>query len=371
MQQLHWSYGAVVLLMFVTAGVGWHRYSKVEMGNHVAASRKTADGAREVTLLSVPHTIDRTYESMTGPRSIHPSIELGKSLSQPGLLWITGIRSEMVGLDGITPLSSDFFCHSNLEFSGASRRVRQFNGDFTGLPDFRLATLIPGRMDLRLPYGFGIPVYSDEQMHLFTMSLNLNKPDTSLQVRFKTTISIVPQATLNQNHGGMKPLFRRALYGYEESRPKGQPWNHRDHGAEAAAMGQTAPHWLIAPGPYRNTVPVNEQMQLTDNATVHFATAHLHPYARSLSLRDVTTGETLIVIRSKDLEGRRGVADMETWVSEAGVRVARDHRYELVTVYENTTDKPIDAMAILYLYMLDERFVTTLARNRWRQSGDN
>ena len=47
---------------------------------------------------------------------------------------------------------------------------------------------------------------------------------------------------------------------------------------------------------------------------------------------------------------------MERWSSVRGVRLKQSHEYELVTTYVNPTDKPIDAMSILYVYALDKRY---------------
>jgi hypothetical protein len=44
-----------------------------------------------------------------------------------------------------------------------------------------------------------------------------------------------------------------------------------------------------------------------------------------------------------------------------GLPIHRDHDYELVTIYDNPTDHDIDAMAILYLYLLDKSFQESMA----------
>src|SRR6266536_472313 len=68
-----------------------------------------------VTLLSRTQKIDRIYQSMMGPASLLGRIELSPS-SPPHTIWLTGIDSTLVAPDGQTPISCEFFCHSNLTF---------------------------------------------------------------------------------------------------------------------------------------------------------------------------------------------------------------------------------------------------------------
>jgi hypothetical protein len=103
-------------------------------------------------------------------------------------------------------------------------------------------------------------------------------------------------------------------------------------------------------------VPVDAQLDLPEGATVHYVTAHLHPFGESVELFDKTEGRVIFTIRSKDLTGRRGVAEMDRLSLPEGVPLDRDHEYELVTRYHNPTSGPVDAMSILYLYMLDRKF---------------
>src|SRR5262249_21189941 len=119
-------------------------------------------------------------------------------------------------------------------------------------------------------------------------------------------------------------------------------------------------HWLIPPGHYESRVPVDAQLELAYDTTAHYVTAHLHPYGKSVSLVDATTGETIFKIESADFTDRLGVNRMDPLLLPQGVEPRTDHRYELVTVYHNPTDHPIDAMSILYVYCLDKKFEAQL-----------
>jgi len=240
----------------------------------------------------------------------------------------------------------------------------------TGNTDGRIFTLVPGQMGITLPAGFGIPIYSDERVDYFSMSLNLNVKDHIEKVRFKTAINFIRDSELK---APMRPLFRRSVYAYE---PVGVDSPHAmcqssDHpGASCGPfIGQAASnaflqslgksntvHWMVPPGRYESHVPVTDQLELPCQTTLHFAAAHLHPFGKSISLRDRTSGETLFTINSKDFSDRLGVACMEQRVFAEGLTLYTDHDYELITIYDNTTATPVDAMSILYLYVLDKKF---------------
>ena len=57
---------------------------------------------RTYVYLSPTYTIDKKYRSMEGPGSTD-SIYIDAQQDPPELLWITGVKTEMVGEDGSTP----------------------------------------------------------------------------------------------------------------------------------------------------------------------------------------------------------------------------------------------------------------------------
>src|SRR5256885_13036405 len=69
------------------------------------ASSAVADDAplvRTYVYRSPTYTIDKKYRSMEGPGSTD-SIYIDAQKDPPELLWITGVKTEMVGEDGQTP----------------------------------------------------------------------------------------------------------------------------------------------------------------------------------------------------------------------------------------------------------------------------
>ncbi|HEY8848801.1 MAG TPA: hypothetical protein VIO12_05890, partial [Thermoanaerobaculia bacterium] len=75
-----------------------------------------APPVKQAQFLSTVYTIDRKYRSMEGPSSVQ-KIYLGDR-EKAELLWIVGIRTEMVGEDGVTAQLPELMCHVNIDLDG-------------------------------------------------------------------------------------------------------------------------------------------------------------------------------------------------------------------------------------------------------------
>ena len=149
-------------------------------------------------ILSKVYTIDRKYRSMEGPSSVQ-RITLGDA-AKPELLWIVGMRTEMVGEDGKTPQLPELMCHVNVDLDPAKH---QAIFDFERTTASRLMTLSQGMLEAKLPPGFGFPIASNEPLLLFTQVLNHNiEHPNNLQVRHRVTFEYIRDAELAEP---MKP----------------------------------------------------------------------------------------------------------------------------------------------------------------------
>jgi hypothetical protein len=339
------------------------------------------NGRNQVEVISKPYTLDRIYMSMTGPSGNHP-VDCLLPNEKPQLVWLTGLQTEMLDGDSRQTISPEFCCHANLTFDPKRMSPQQHNAEFDNSThmDWRFFTLVPGRLTMSLPPGYGIPVLSDTPLDFFTMSLNLNVPDRTFKVRFKSTIDFVRDADTT---APMKPLFRRALYVVEPLAGSGMEhmkmctsMSHPGEGCvemlatnvagavvstkdgvQAQFGSDVTYHWMVPPGrhTYRAKVVANE-LNLTAPTTLHYATAHLHPYGESLELYDVTAKQSVLKIQAEDYRDKVGVARMGEFQSEKGVVITPTHQYELRAEYNNTTPIASDAMAILYIYLLEKDF---------------
>jgi hypothetical protein len=296
-------------------------------------------------------------------------------------VWVTGLETEVVDANSIERISQEFLCHSNLTFDKAGGSPEEYNKRFNDQThlDWRLFTIVPGRLSIQLPEGFGIPIPADAPLDYLTMSLNLNVRDHVVDVRMRSRVYSVPDG---EPGAPTKALFRKALYVLQpqSARVSDNPATAmstpalRHVGAGCADMcsvnlsavstvgtigeGMTL-HWLVPPGKHTYRTEITAQIGLPFDTTVHYATFHIHPYGKSFQLRDLTTGETMFDLKSRDWTDRVGVAHVDELKSTEGIPISRLHRYEVVVEYDNTTDHEIDAMGILYLYLLEKDFTPT------------
>jgi hypothetical protein len=357
----------IIALAVVLAAVGggaWG-YSRWQRARRPTAEQLAAIEQR-ADVLSEVFTIDRKYRSMQGPEGTTTGALLDSD--PPELLWIIGYRAVMVDADGTTQMPQDFMCHANLNFDMEEHRER-FTWAKNASP--RLFTLSQGQHEVRFPSGFGIPIMSDETLSVGMQVLNLNVEGQVFTVRHLVTISYVRDRDLP---GPMQPLFMKAAagmisladtpghYGVEQpdsaAHGEGCLPGERAHGRvlEDRHGGKFAGHWVVEPGRQENHTNVTRSMNLPFDATVHYVATHLHPFAESLELRDLTTGESVYTSRARSFSDRIGLAEVEHYSSDEGFELLQDHEYELVSIYDNTSGEDQDSMAVMFLYLLDEEF---------------
>ncbi|MEM6797460.1 MAG: hypothetical protein AAF725_26060 [Acidobacteriota bacterium] len=353
---------AIVALAALCGGVLW-------------ASRQSAESLedrqrrlqRTETVLSEVYRVDRIYRSMMGPWS-GQKIALGNPETDR-VVWITGYRAVMVGADGESAMPQQFMCHSNLDVDREAHFAAM--GESPGFGS-RLFTLSQGQLEIDFPPGFGIPVRAGEALDLTTQVLNLNlpSPDPSLEVRHRVSLDYVIDREIGP---GMVPLLPTAAYGlaliegedgyFGIDEPRAERHGPgclvgetaSDHSYEDGLGRTFSGHWQVPPGRQENRTLVTQLMRVPYETTIHYIAVHLHPFAESLTLRDLTAGKDLFVSRARNFEaGEIGLRQVDAFSSQEGIAVFPDHEYELVSVYDNTTPETQDSMAVMYLYLKDQ-----------------
>lgn len=335
---------------------------------------------RQYQFLSDLYTIEKKYKSMEGPASMKKVTLLD---GPPELLWITGVKTEMVEEDGKTAQLPELMCHVNVDLE-AERHRALFNLERAVAT--RLVTLSQGITDTRVPAGFGFPILSNEPLLVYTQVLNHNIDNPqNLAVRHRVTFEFIRERDLRKP---IKPLMNLGASGMvliDDSPLKfdlgisdistGQPAASPEHGA-SCLMLQRAPnatgmgsdyvdpqgrkltgHWVVPPGRQVNHSDVTWFMGLPFDTKLHYAAVHLHPFAESLTLRDVTADKVIFSARAKNPENRIGLDHVDTFLSTEGVKLYKDHKYELISVYNNTTREVHDSMASIFFGFSDTEFV--------------
>jgi hypothetical protein len=330
-----------------------------------------APNVRHVDVLSDPYTIDRIYKSMAGPEGVQ-QVRLWPG-DAPELLWLTGYRVTVVGPDGEAPVSQEFMCHNNLDYQP------QVHARLFGQPPMsttRLFTLSQGQFAVELPRGFGVPVMSTEPLVLSTQVLNHNRKDINIQVRHKVSIDFIRDKELTEP---IKPLFpavafvvalvngKDGNFGTEDATdvqkhasclPGIQAPNVKNNQAFFTdGHGRVVTgHWVIKGGHEERHTLVTSMMRVPYDTRIHFIGVHLHPFAESLELRDLTAGKSVFRSRARNPTTGIGLSHVDTFSSREGIPIHAGHEYELVSVYDNRSVDEQDAMASMFFYLEDKRF---------------
>jgi hypothetical protein len=350
-----------------------------------AAAALAAPAERTRQFVSPVYTIDKIYHSMEGPSSVE-RIYLGDRKAPAELLWVTGIRTEMVDADGVTPQLPELMCHVNVDLD-TNRHQALFG--FHRATASRLMTLSQGMLAAKLPAGFGFPLASNEPLLLFTQVLNLNiQHPQNIKVRHRVTIDYVRARDLTSP---IKPLFNVGASGMVQLDDNPLALAHSmmsmpstasitEAGHEGATMnpatsclvGARAPqassgsadyvdpqgrkmtgHWIVPPGKQVNHSDITWFMNLQFDTRLHYAAVHLHPFARSLEMRDMTTGKTVFLAKADNPASGIGLTHVEELSSAEGVLLEHAHKYSLISTYDNPTDANADSMASVFLGLDD------------------
>lgn len=336
---------------------------------YLAPAALAAGTAREKAVLSEVYPIDRVYRSMEGPQSTQ-QVFLGDPES-PELVWLTGVKTEMMMEDGETATLPEFMCHVNVDFDAQLHR-KLFG--WQKIVSTRLVTLSQGQLESFFPPGFGMPLLSNEPIILTTQVLNLNFANPEIRVRHRVTFYFTRDCELTEP---MMPLYNSGVFGMalvegpEGILPEMLP--ESEHGSSCLmrpqapnAMGGSeyrdkagrkfTGHWVVKPGREENVTDVTDLLALPFDTKLHHAAVHLHPFAESLELRDATAGTSVFKSIARGPEHGYGLTDVSSFASAEGVPLLEGHRYELVSVYNNTSGKDADSMAVMYLGILDKEF---------------
>jgi hypothetical protein len=322
------------------------------------------------TILSKPYTIDKKYASMRGPYGFDDVVLL--EADEPELLWIVGYKTTVVDAGSSGAMSQEFMCHANLDFE-----AKDYYERFPTSPPVsgRVFTLSQGQQDIRFPEGFGIPVTSDLPISLATQVLNLNiEQPKGLQVRHKVDIYYVRDGEVE---GTMTPLFQGAAEGFKALGEARHYGFSPEEVAQMEAMGsgcsagapalegdsdddshgqQFTAHWIVPPGHEVNVTNVTRFLNLPYDTTVHYIAVHLHPFAERLVLRDITANTVLFDAKVTPKADKIGIEKIDYYSSVEGMPVYKSHQYELTSYYNNTSNKDVDSMAVMYMYMKDKKF---------------
>ncbi len=251
--------------------------------------------------------IDRPYASMKGPTKTE-SILLDPSSKTP-YLWIKSFSVEIFDADG-NRQSSEYLCHAWAHLPTK------------GNPESALLTISEGLPEMRFPDGYAmkIPNTSDAKIMLLGQVRNDN-PHISKHLSMKFTLTYFDDTEAQKL--GLVPLVSTTV--------------------------NTAPTDVL-PGKHIYTAQVPQHSLFMRNGNIYFIKMHLHPYGQSVELFDDTAQATVWKGTAENIPGRDALARTDAYSDSQGLKIHKDHKYKVITTYNNTSGHVIDAMGVLRVY---------------------
>jgi hypothetical protein len=311
-----------------------------------------------ISLISPTLVVDQVYKSMEGPKAMR-SFQIDSK--NDDLVWITSFETKAVSTNEVDQLSNDYVCHTNIDFYDGEHYSHWGLNERIGAQYPRLTSMSNGIEKYSFPEGFGFPVFKNENLFLSTQTLNHNIKSESFSVKHQVTLGY-------QSHSpNMKPLQSKTVFvmlpydtdnpfqGPTEANPNMcLPVETGNHSYKNENGESLSGHWVIFSGKERYRYDITEQLQLKDSTTLHHIATHLHPYAESLSLKDITVDSVLFTCEAKNYSEKIGLKKVSTFSSEEGIMLYPGHNYELVLETNNTSNINQDMMASMFVFLYDK-----------------
>jgi hypothetical protein len=278
--------------------------------------------------------IDKKYLSMEGPEQKLP---VKSALENAGrAVWVKSMTVEILD-EQREPLSAEFLCHAWLAFRSPRRGG--------------MMSVSQGTKSVTLPEGFAFVMPNDPETKLTLIGMieNNNHEVIDQKAVMKYTIDYYSDEEARKSK--LKKLETLNMVG----RPDAPAVHH-----QSPMKPKLNPHhWMVPPGrhTYRSalTRPMfrtpGNPLGISEGTRIHFMRPHLHGYGESVALNDKTTGKTVWKGYAENAKELRHIVGVDFYSDVDGIPLYPDHEYELVIVYNNPTQKPVDAMGALRAFV--------------------
>jgi len=300
--------------------------------------------------------------------------------SQPRtLLWLKGIKLEVLDENDRLLPTAEFICHWNLDVKPNFRNT--VFSQAQRCETVRLATITQGQTEITFPEGYGVPVASDEPWNAVFQAANRTR-DEHIRVKHRCTFYFIKDSDL------VYPITALGWYApwiyvvIDKNSPEvavvekancpscfgltaaiNAP-NNTSNGTFTDSKGRRlSGHWVIPPGTHSYRATINDEMEpgfASKPRLVHAIWSHVHPLCTDLSLYkcEGNSREKMFSNGAKT-ETAHGleIKHIDYWSSKKGILLPDKVNYELEVTYKNTTNVPQDSMATAGVFFEDPTFV--------------
>ena len=228
-------------------------------------------------------------------------------------VWVIAYQTEIHGPDGKEP-AENYLCHT---FFG-NQKVEQLKSPDGKVISDEMRVLFSDAFtrQVRLPQGFGLQLSPEDSLDW--MPMFNNRGDRVARVGMRAKVHFIREKDLG------KPL--RPLH--------------------TLLKAVRTPHlFFVDPGRHEQETT----FELPFDGRIHFIGAHIHPYAASITLFNVSRRERVWRGLAQTNPGGQ-TSGMDTYSSAEGYPVRAGETFRLTSAYQNPTQFPIDAMAGVFLF---------------------
>jgi len=238
-------------------------------------------------------------------------------------------------------------------------------------------TISQGMNEMVVPEGYGIPIKGHEPVQLSLQVENLKHKDIPLSVFYRFTVRYTTDENIKSLHLDTLSVTALGLDKVKEREMNGNA-EHAGHAEEMEGHSGTMDKkqrsevfgwergnydgfplkektgaFFVPPGYHVfETIPLPITRTFYQDCKLIFIKTHLHVYAKSVSLFDLNTKETLFTARTKHAHhnGELLLVSTDFYSSPVGISINASHSYGMRTEYNNTGELTMIGMAVLRVF---------------------
>ncbi|HEY9678788.1 MAG TPA: peptidylprolyl isomerase [Drouetiella sp.] len=290
------------------------------------------------------------------------------------LIWAKGVKLIVLDEHDKPLPTGEFICHFNID---VDPRNTVFPNVHTG--SARLFTLTQGQTDFRFPEGYGVPLSSNEFLHITFQAAN-RTTNEHRRIKHLCTVDFIKDSELKKP---LKALSWYTPYVAVQVNKDTAPADTDSHGPSCMVMseGENAPnavpgsvvtdskerqmtgHWKVPPGLHPYQSPISEERDYgfnDEDRLVHAVWTHVHPLCKKVTLL-ICDGEKKTPAWSVDVSTKTDhgleLAKIGDLYFKDGILLPKGKHFEIDSVYDNVTGKVQDSMVSEGIFFEDNNFV--------------
>jgi hypothetical protein len=328
------------------------------LANPCCAQSTSVDPEEQVTKTAVftlgPTRIEqKKILNMQGP-IVKQNISLGKD-PLASTVWVKSMR--VITFDEQGPIKTEeFICHADLNIrdlksdNKGPHALTQSLDREVGLPALGGGVVLPVGYGLRLDN-----LKSSAFLRVQTMNINAMPP---FNVRYRILVQYIEDEDakklgLKNIHNVHIAMLQKDVAAQNDKiASQAKTHDTQTDFAQCSDGGHSPIMFTVPPGRHTYFSVLDRDHPLYKGGKILIYRRHMHIYGESVDLIDQTTGAVVGGVAPNTASGVRQNTLSEF---ENGVPIDPTHTYAIRTVYNNPTHAPVAGMALIHLYMADEK----------------